>query len=66
MILADGDLYLFCTDGLTHMVDDAHLLAVLTDRELELNVKAERMIQFACDAGGLDNITVGLVGVAEG
>lgn len=64
--LADGDLYLFCTDGLTHMVDDSHLLTVLADRELELGVKADRMIQLACDAGGLDNITVVMVGVAKG
>jgi protein phosphatase len=64
--LAGGDLYLFCTDGLTHMVDDVQLLAVLADRELELDAKAKRIIQLACDAGGLDNITVILVEVAEG
>lgn len=64
--LSDGDIFLFCTDGLTHMVDDSLLQSVLADRELELGVKAERMIQLACDAGGMDNITVVLVEVARG
>lgn len=64
--LADGDLYLFCTDGLNHMVDDADLLAVLADRQLELDAMADRMIQLACAAGGIDNITVVLVKVEAG
>ena len=64
--LAAGDIFLFCTDGLTHMVDDTRLQAVLVDRELDTGAKADRMIQLACDAGGLDNITVVLVEVAAG
>jgi len=62
--IAEGDLYLFCTDGLTHMVADGLIEGVVADRSLELGAKADRMIQLACDAGGMDNITVVLVKVA--
>ena len=64
MEMIDGDVYLFCTDGLTHMVADGLIEGVMTDRTLELGAKADRMIQLACDAGGMDNITVVLVKVA--
>ncbi len=61
---APGDLYLFCTDGLSHMVTDGTIEWVLTDMDLDLGAKADRMIELACDAGGRDNITVILVKVA--
>ncbi len=64
METAPHDLYLFCTDGLTHMVADGNIERVLVDRDLDLGAKADRMIQIACDAGGMDNITVVLVKVA--
>jgi protein phosphatase len=58
------DIYLFCTDGLTHMVNDRDIEQVMTDGELSLDAKADRMIQLACEGGGMDNITVILVSVA--
>ena len=64
METAPDDIYLFCTDGLTHMVPDDIIERVLADGELELGAKADRMIQMACDAGGTDNVTVVLVKVA--
>ena len=64
MEAAPDDLYLFCTDGLTHMVADGNIERVLADMDLDLGAKADRMVQLACDAGGMDNITVVLVKVA--
>ena len=64
MEIAANDLYLFCTDGLTHMVADGNIERVLTDKNLDLDTKADRMIELACDAGGMDNVTVVLVKVA--
>lgn len=62
--IAADDLYLFCTDGLTHMVADTDMERVLAERDLDPDAKADRMIQLACEAGGMDNISVVLVQVA--
>lgn len=52
-----NDQLLLCTDGLTNMVDDSQIKAVLlSDRTL--TAKCERLIELANAAGGLDNITV--------
>jgi serine/threonine protein phosphatase PrpC len=59
-----GDLLLFCTDGLSGMVDDAELARVLADASSGLEAKADRLIEMAQDAGGLDNITLALVRVS--
>lgn len=54
--LAD-DLFLLCSDGLTDMVEDDTIRDVLS-LPLELNQKADRLIDSAKEAGGNDNITV--------
>jgi serine/threonine protein phosphatase PrpC len=55
--LADGDCLLLCTDGLTDMVPDGEISAVLVN-----SGKAEQQCQLlmdkALEAGGKDNITV--------
>lgn len=61
--LMEGDLYMFCSDGLNHMVDDTTMEAALVDPELDLNGQADRMLELARDHGGLDNITVVLARV---
>lgn len=59
--LQAGDLYLLCSDGLTDMVDDAEIEAVLRD---ELPTRAAwRLVDRALANGGRDNITVVLVRV---
>jgi len=63
METALDDFYLFCSDGLTHMVGDRAIEQVLADREMSLGAKADRMVQLALEGGGMDNITVVLVGV---
>jgi len=52
-----GDLYLMCSDGLSDMVPDAGIAAILKG-EGSLEQKATRLIIAANDAGGRDNISV--------
>jgi len=59
--LVPGDLLLFCTDGLTGMVDDAGVASVLGDGATDLDAKADQLVKLALDRGGLDNITLALV-----
>lgn len=56
--LLDGDVLLFCSDGLNHMVDHRSMERVLNAPKVDLDTMAERLIQLACNAGGRDNITV--------
>jgi protein phosphatase len=57
-----GDLFLLCTDGLSDMIDDHQIQAVLSLEE-NLTDKAARLVDLANAAGGRDNITVALVEV---
>lgn len=60
--LAAGDLYLFCTDGLSGMLPPAEIRNVLAARG-QLDTAAETLITLACKRGGIDNITVALLRV---
>lgn len=60
--LQAGDLYLLCSDGLTDMVDDAEIEAIV--REEPPTRAAWRLVDRALANGGRDNITVVLVRVA--
>ena len=55
--LPDGATLLFCTDGLTTLVRDEELLAVLQE-EQDPHAAAARLIELANGRGGHDNITV--------
>lgn len=55
--LADGDQLLLCTDGLTEMVSDDDIAAVLKQEESARNA-CESLIDRALAAGGTDNVTV--------
>jgi protein phosphatase len=59
--LEDGDLYLFCSDGLTGMVTDDEIQSILENQDLDLTRQADELIDFACRMGGMDNISVILV-----
>jgi PPM family protein phosphatase len=52
-----GDVYLLCSDGLTTMVPEQELAAVL-DAHPRLSDAGEALIAAANEAGGRDNITV--------
>jgi protein phosphatase len=57
--LRPADAVLLCTDGLTRYTSDDQLLALLNE-EPE-NQAAQRLIDFANAAGGLDNVTVAVL-----
>jgi protein phosphatase len=60
-----GDRLLLCTDGLTVMVSDEEIRAVL-DRTPDPQEAAERLVAAANRAGGVDNITAVILEFAEG
>ena len=55
-----GDWVLMCSDGLSDMLDDDEIAAVLRGYD-SLPAAAEALVQAANDAGGRDNISVILV-----
>lgn len=65
-IVADvrpGDRFLLCSDGLTTMLDDDTLRAILRE-ELPLDQCARTLVDAANRNGGIDNITVLLLAAA--
>jgi PPM family protein phosphatase len=59
-----GDVVLLCSDGLTSMISEERIVAVLSS-ESDLDAAAERLIDEANEAGGRDNITVILFTLEE-
>lgn len=57
-----GDIYLFCSDGLSGMVPHEELQNVLLAAGT-LETVAETLVKLACKRGGVDNITVALLRV---
>ncbi len=57
-----GDVFVLCSDGLTTHVGDAEIASHLGDGS-DLDGAALRLVEAANRAGGLDNVTVLLVGV---
>lgn len=53
-----GDVYLFCSDGLTGMVTDDEIQSILENKGLDLNQQVDELVDFACRCGGIDNISV--------
>lgn len=54
--LADGDIFILCSDGLTNMVADSEILAIVRDTT-DPFVASTQLIQLANRNGGKDNIT---------
>ena len=63
--LLEGDRILLCSDGLTNMVTEEQIQAILTSTP-DPQDAADRLVRAANRAGGLDNITVVVLDVAEG
>ena len=57
--LADGDILLLCSDGLTGMVEDEKIAEVLA-KAGTLEDKGRELLTLALEGGGRDNITVAL------
>ncbi len=53
----DGDVFLICSDGLTGMLADADVEAIVRGAP-SLDVAAEQLVDAANQSGGRDNITV--------
>jgi protein phosphatase len=58
--LQPGDRYLLCSDGLTDLVDDATIGRHMAEAA-EPAATAQRLVEVALDAGGIDNITAVVV-----
>jgi len=59
-----GDVYLLCSDGLTTMLSEEQILALLLANR-GLHAAGEALVAAANDAGGRDNITVLLLRLEE-
>lgn len=53
-----GEIYLSCSDGLTGMVDDRRLAAILREYQNKVESLPKRLIAEANRNGGRDNTTV--------
>ena len=60
-----GDLYVICSDGLTGMISDDEMAAILRGTS-SLEEAAESLVKAANQSGGKDNITVVLFALEEG
>jgi len=60
----DGDVYVLCSDGLTGMISDDELAAILRGSG-SLEQAVEALVRAANQSGGKDNITVVLFRVAD-
>ena len=60
-----ADVYLFCSDGLSDMVDDAEIADILSRRQADLAQAADALIAAANNHGGHDNVSVILVRVEQ-
>jgi protein phosphatase len=61
---AVGDLFLFCSDGLTDMVNDRRIEEMLTEED-DLEAVCKQLVDIAKENGGDDNITLILAKVVE-
>lgn len=61
-----GDLYLVCSDGLTSMIRDDEIIAVVDEAEGDPDGVAEGLVRAANRAGGEDNVTVVVFEIVEG
>jgi serine/threonine protein phosphatase PrpC len=59
--IKQGDLLLICSDGLTNMLTDAEIEAILSNGDASLDTLTETLIDAANANGGKDNISVVLV-----
>jgi protein phosphatase len=55
--LFDGDVLLLCSDGLTEMVEDGKIAAVLAE-QVSSEAACEALVGLALERGGKDNVTV--------
>ena len=59
------DRLLLCSDGLSDLVTEDEISAVLMDPTMNRMQAVEQLIELALDEGGRDNITVMIIDVYE-
>ena len=59
--LVSEDIVLLCSDGLTTMLDEPTIAALMTPAPATLEEGAQKLVGAALDAGGKDNVTVVLL-----
>ncbi len=64
--VAEGDIYLLCSDGLNDMIEDEEIQMTLIALQSNLDLTAQQLVQAANDAGGRDNISVMLIKIMAG
>ena len=62
-LVEDGDEFLLCSDGLCDMATDQEIAEIWANAP-DIHVAGERLVAFAKEKGGSDNITVGIVKAA--
>lgn len=62
--MADGDIFLMCTDGLTDMLSNDQIVAALRDSP-SLEIAVNTLVDQAIVQGGFDNVTVVAVRVVK-
>lgn len=58
--IAQGDMYLLCSDGLTDMVSEEEITAIL-GKASDVSRKVHELVRLALEHGGMDNVTVILI-----
>jgi len=56
-----GDLFLFCSDGLSNMVSEQEMAGIFAVTEMDIQQTGEQLLQRALENGGLDNVSLVLV-----
>lgn len=64
--VAEGDLFLLCTDGLTKALSDEEIQRIVLFNKNNFEHALQHLIDTANMKDGSDNITVALVAIAEG
>ena len=60
-----GDVFFICSDGLTTMVDDRSILAIVQKNRASLDKTVRALVDAANKGGGEDNITIVLFEIGE-
>lgn len=64
--VCNNDIIMLCTDGLSGMVRDNDIEAIIRNNEHDLDGCSDMLIQQACNAGGDDNITICMCQILQG
>jgi protein phosphatase len=64
--LCDGEMILLCTDGLSGMLRDSAIEAIMTETADDITACKNTLIESALKEGGHDNVTVALCKIVSG